>query len=178
MIQTERLLLRPWLDSDRAPFAAINRDPDVMRDLGGPVDGAATDAMIDRQHRVQAEQGHCFWAVERSADARLIGFCGLRSGGHAGTGVADELEIGWRLARDCWGQGYAKEAATASMAWGFANTERARITAWTVPANTASWGLMQRLGMTARPELDFDHPQFETGHPLRRHVVHAIDRTA
>ena len=178
MIATDRLILRPWRDADRAPFAAINRDPDVMLHLGGPVETAASDAMIDRQHRVQADQGHCFWAIERRDDGRLIGFCGLRRGGHPGTGVADELEIGWRLARDCWSRGYAREAASAAIAWGFANTDRPRITAWTVPANRASWGLMQRLGMVPRPDLDFDHPDFGEGHPLRRHVVYTIDRPA
>ncbi len=178
MIETERLSLRSWRDTDRAAFAEINHDPEVMRHLGGSVDRRMSDAMIDRQMAVQRDQGHCFWAVERIEDARLIGFCGLHVGGHPGAGVADELEIGWRLSPDAWGQGYAREAATASIAWGFANTDRPRIAAWTVPANTASWGLMLRLGMTARPDLDFDHPNFPSGHPLCRHIVYAADRPA
>lgn len=176
MIATARLILRPWRDSDRTPFAEINRDPAVTRWLGGPKDAADSDAMIERQRVMQADRGHCFWAVERRDDSRLIGFCGLRIGGHPGTPVRDELEIGWRFAANCWGQGYAREAAEASIAWGFANTDRNRIVAWTVPGNAPSWGLMLRLGMTPRPQLDFDHPQFASGHPLCRHVVYAIDR--
>jgi RimJ/RimL family protein N-acetyltransferase len=177
-IETERLILRGWRDHDRAAFAAINRDPEVMRYLNGPIDAAASDAMIDRQIAGQAASGHCLWAVERRDDARLLGYCGLRVGGPPGTGVADELEIGWRFARAAWGQGYAREAAAASLAWGFANTDRARIAAWTVPANTASWGLMRRLGMTARPGLDFAHPKFAADHPLSRHIVYVIERSA
>ena len=176
VIETERLILRPWREADREPFAAMGRDPDVMRHLGGRVDREASDAAVDRQMACQAEQGQCFWALERRADGIFLGFCGLRRGGQPGTPVADALEIGWRLARDAWGRGYAREAAEASIAWGWARQEAPRISAWTVPANTASWGLMIRLGMNHRPMLDFDHPAFPPGHPLSRHVVYAIDR--
>lgn len=178
MIETARLVLRGWRDADRAPFAAMSADPDVMRHLGGVVDGGQSDAAIEQLRAVEAEQGHTFWAIERRGDGALLGFCGLRRGGHAGTAVPAELEIGWRLARHAWGQGYAREAAAAALDWGWAHCPDPRIAAWTVAANTASWGLMLRLGMTARPELDFDHPLFAPGHPLRRHVVYTIDRPA
>lgn len=176
MIETSRLLLRPWQNRDREPFAAMGRDPEVMAHLDGVIDRAASDALIDRLAAEAAEHGTTMWAVERKADGAFLGFCGLRRGGHPGTAVPDELEIGWRLRRDAWGQGYAREAAEASLAWGWANRVDARIAAWTVAANTASWGLMLRLGMTHRPELDFDHPRFEDGHPLRRHIVYTIAR--
>jgi RimJ/RimL family protein N-acetyltransferase len=176
VIGTERLILRPWRDDDRALFAAMGRDPDVMRHLGGVIERAQSDAVIDRLMACQAREGQCFWAIERREDAALLGFCGLRRGGHQGTPVPDELEIGWRLARSAWGQGYAREAAEAALAWGWANRPDARIAAWTVPANIASWGLMRRLGMRHRPELDFDHPSFPLGHPLSRHLVYTIDR--
>ena len=87
-----------------------------------------------------------------------------------------ELEIGWRLRRDAWGQGFAREAAAASLSWGWANFADHRIAAWTVPANIGSWGLMLRLGMVHRPELDFNHPRFAPDHPLYRHLVYTIDR--
>lgn len=178
MIDTPRLILRAWREDDVAPFRAMGRDPAVMAHLGGVQDEAESDAMIARVHATQAAQGHCFWAIERRDDGAFLGFCGLRIGGQPGTAVRDELEIGWRLAQPHWGQGYAREAAEASLAWGWANTDRARIVAWTVPANAASWGLMRRLGMTHRPDLDFDHPAFAIGHPLSRHLVYAIDRPA
>jgi RimJ/RimL family protein N-acetyltransferase len=154
----------------------MNADPEVMAHLDGPVDRVASDAMIDRIVAGQEEQGHCLWAVESKSDGAFIGFCGLRRGGHAGTPVPDELEIGWRLARAAWGKGFAREAAEASLAWGWNNTPDPRITAWTVPANVRSWGLMERLGMARRPELDFEHPAFRPGHPLRDHIVYTIDR--
>jgi RimJ/RimL family protein N-acetyltransferase len=175
MIETARLVLRNWREDDREAFAAISADPQVMEHLGGPVDRAGSDAALARLS-VPTPQGCCFWALERKADAALIGFCGLRRGGHAGTPVVDELEIGWRLARHAWGQGYAREAAEAALGWGWDNTDDRRITAWTVPANRPSWGLMLRLGMTHRPDLDFDHPGFAPDHPLSRHVVYAIER--
>lgn len=178
MIETARLTLRPWVEADVEPFAAMCADAAVMAHLGGPQDTAAARVAIERQQAAQAATGHCFWAIERRADAALLGFCGLRRGGHAGTPVPDELEIGWRLRRDAWGRGYACEAASASLAWGWTHTLRDRITAWTIPANRASWGLMIRLGMSPRPDLDFDHPLFPDGHPLRRHVTYVADRPA
>jgi len=183
MIHTDRLTLRGWREADVVPFAAMFRDAEVMRHLGGvPADpDAAARTVIAAHERDRAADGHGFWAIERTADAALLGFCGLRAGGKpghsvAGTPVADELEIGWRLRQDAWGQGYAREAAAASFAWGWANTAHDRIAAWTVPANTASWGLMIRLGMERRADLDFDHPFFTPDHPLSRHHVYTIDR--
>ncbi|MES2337492.1 MAG: GNAT family N-acetyltransferase [Pseudomonadota bacterium] len=178
MIETARLILRDWRDEDIEPFAAMSADPLVMAHLGGVIDRAAASAVIDRLRDTAVRDRMTFWAIERRDDAALLGFCGLRIGGHAGTPVPQELEIGWRLARPHWGQGYAREAAQASINHGWASTEHARIAAWTVPANVASWGLMRRLGMTARPDLDFDHPTFAVGHPLCRHIVYTIDRPA
>lgn len=176
MIVTERLRLRPWREADKTPYAdRMNTEP-VMRYLGGVVTCDAMDTTIDNQIRTQAEQGMCFWAVETLADDRLVGMCGLRYASLPGTGLVDELEIGWRLAEAEWGKGYAREAAAASIAWGWESTPRARIAAWTIPANTPSWGLMIRLGMTHRPDLDFEHPRFHVGHPLSRHVVYVIER--
>lgn len=176
MIETERLILRGWRDEDLDPFAAISADPEVMRHLNGVIDREAAAEVIARQNHLLARDGHCFWAVKRKADRAFLGFCGLRMGGHPDTPVSDELEIGWRLRRDAWGQGYAREAAGASIAWGWESSDRPRIAAWTVPANRASRGLMARLGMRPRPDLDFDHPLFAAGHPLRRHIVYTVER--
>jgi len=176
MIETRRLRLRPWRDADKPAFATATNTEAVMRHLGGVMSREAMDTVIDGQIARQAEQGMCFWAVETLAHQRIIGMCGLRCVGLPGTQIVDELEIGWRLAETEWGKGYAREAAAASIAWGWENTERDRIAAWTIPANRASWGLMIRLGMVHRPDLDFDHPRFPEGHPLSRHVVYVINR--
>lgn len=178
MIETGRLILRDWRDADFDPFAAMGADAEVMRHLNGVIDRDQARVTMERQRGFIARDGHGFWVVERKDDGAFLGFCGVRLGGHPNTGVTDELEIGWRLARPYWGQGYAREAAEASINHGWAITRRPRIAAWTIAENTASWGLMVRLGMRARPELDFDHPDFAPGHPLRRHIVYTIDRPA
>lgn len=176
MIDTGRLVLRPWRAEDRAGYAAMCASPAVMRHLGGPNDDAEIDAALARNAACQRERGHCFWAVERREDGAFLGFCGLRVVDDPRRPVHGDIEIGWRLREDAWGQSYAREAAEASFGWGWAHLDAPRIVAFTVPANTASWGLMERLGMTRRPDLDFGHPAFAPGHPLHRHVTYAMER--
>jgi RimJ/RimL family protein N-acetyltransferase len=154
MIVTERLKLRPWRESDRLPFRVMCADAQVMEHLGGPQTAAAADAGMDACIAHQQQHGFCFWAIERKADFAFIGFCGLKHCTHRG-GVEGEIEIGWRLRRDAWGRGLAKEAAYAAFDWGFANLDCERIIAMTTSANTRSWGLMDRLRMRRAPELDF-----------------------
>ncbi len=177
MIETERLRLRAWTDDDVAPLLAICRDPLVMEHLGPLQDEAEVRAAIARQQGLLAASGHCYWAVERKADGRMIGFCGLILE-PPGMPISGEIDIGWRLASDCWGQGYAREAAEASLAWGWAHLPCARIWAITTPANMRSWGLMERIGMRPRPEYNFDHPNVPEGSPLRPHVTYSIERPA
>lgn len=173
MIATERLLIRPWRAADRAPYFALCNDPEVMRFLGPIQSRAETDAALDRQEAAQAEHGHCFWAVERRHDAILLGFCGLLRGKLP---IEGKIEIGWRLGRSFWGQGYAREAAVACLAWAAQNLPDPSVYAITVPANTASWGLMERIGMRRLPDGDFDHPGVPDGSPLKRHITYRIDR--
>lgn len=176
MIETERLVLRPWRETDKPVFHALVNTPAMMEHFGGPVPQARHDAILDRQMEQQARHGHCMWAVELRANGALAGICGLRIGGHPGTPVPEELEIGWRIGEAYWGQGIAREAAEASIAWGWANTSRPRIAAWTVIGNARSWGLMERLGMRRRPDLDFRHPDTDLSDPLGAMIVYAIDR--
>ena len=177
MIETERLILRAWRDADVAPFHAMGNDPAVMRYLGPAMTLADARSTADRHNAFIASHGHCFWAVERKDDGAFLGFCGIKPG-PAGTPIHDKMEIGWRLRRDAWGQGYAKEAAAASLTWGWANTGAPEILAMTVRANTRSWGLMERLGMTRDPAADFDHPAEPIGGPLRPHIIYRIARPA
>lgn len=180
MIETERLLLRPWSDADKPRFRAIINTPAMMAHFGGVAPDAAIDALIDAQIVGQARDGHCMWAVETHASEKgagtLAGICGVRIGGHPGTPVPRELEIGWRIGEAHWGQGIAREAAQASLAWGWANTAHPRIAAWTTADNVRSWGLMLRLGMKRRADLDFAHPSYAAGDPLGAMIVYAIDR--
>jgi len=176
MIETARLVMRSWRDEDVAPFQAICSDPDVMATLGPPLDMAGTSALIERVRLREAEDGHTFWALERREDARLLGWCGIIRG-NAGP-VDGRAEIGWRLSRDCWGAGYATEAARGAMDWAFANLTDEAVWAITWRGNVRSQAVMERLGMQRHPELDFDHPKLAGGDPLRPHVTYSIARSA
>ncbi|MDO6416510.1 GNAT family N-acetyltransferase [Sphingomonas sp. BIUV-7] len=176
MIETERLLLRPIGPDDRDAVATMFASPSGRRYLGGPRPAdEAWDAIVAMM-ACQAAYGMSCWGVERRADARLIGVCGLAPFARADTPIEGEIEIGWQLAEESWGQGYGLEAAKASLAWGWGHLPAPRIVAITVPANLPSVRLMARLGMTPRPDLDFDHPLFAAGDPLRRHVTYEAQR--
>jgi RimJ/RimL family protein N-acetyltransferase len=175
MIETERLILRGWRDSDVDPFNVMCRDPEVMRYLGPLASCEESAAAIARQKGYLDSRGYCFWALERSDNGAFLGFCGLKPGA-PGTPIEQDIEIGWRLGRDHWGKGYAREAAQASLAWGWANTEAPLISAITVPGNTASWGLMERLGMTRVAGGEFDHPLAAPA--LNPHILYRIGRPA
>lgn len=175
MIETERLVMRSWRDEDIAPFQRICSDPDVMATLGRPLDMAETAALVERVRGIEAEQGHTFWALERKQDARLIGWCGVIRG-TAGP-VAGKAEIGWRLARDAWGAGYASEAARGAAAWSFTHLADDSIWAITWQGNVRSRAVMERLGMEYRAGLDFDHPKLDESDPLRPHVTYSLSRS-
>ena len=172
MIETARLILRPWRDADRVPFRAMARDLRVMEYLP-PLTDAESDAAVDRMIAIEAEHGHVFWALERKINGDFIGFCGIQPP----RSPIFEHEIGWRMAHHAWEQGYAREAAVASLAWAWANLPVPAIMAITNLANTRSWGLMERLGMTRYPDEDFDHPEVPEGDPLRLHILYCIHRS-
>ena len=119
-IETARLILRDWREADIAPFIRHTNTPEVMRWLGGvQTEAALDDAIRDRMMRWQEERGFTFWVVERKADGELLGFCGIKIADTAGSPIEGVHEIGWRLREDAWGQGYAKEAAIASLDFAF-----------------------------------------------------------
>ncbi len=174
-LQTPRLLLRPWRDEDLAPFAAMNADPRVMEFFPKPLDRAESDAAVARIREHFARHGFGLWAVEVPGVAGFIGFVGLvmqRFEAH----FTPCVEIGWRLAVEHWGRGYATEAARAALDFGFANLDFDEIVSFTTPANVRSRAVMERIGMTRSPEDDFDHPVLPEGHPLRRHVLYRAKR--
>jgi RimJ/RimL family protein N-acetyltransferase len=173
MIETERLILRDWRDTDRVPFHDMGQDERVMTTLGPLLWRDETDALIDRLQRILDTHGFTFWAIERRSDGAFLGFCGLKPGAEE-TPIEGEIEIGWRLAHQYWGQGYAREAAQASLDRGWARLDVASIAAITSVDNHRSWGLMERLGMVRAPEDDFDHPR--AIERLRRHITYRIAR--
>jgi ribosomal-protein-alanine N-acetyltransferase len=176
-LRTDRLLLRSWRDSDREPFAALNSDPAVMEFFARPLDRAESDAFIDRIRDHFARHGFGFWAVEAPGVAPLIGLVGLARPAFAAP-FTPCVEIGWRLARDHWGRGYATEAAREALRFGFGQLGLDEIVAFTVPDNTRSRAVMERLGMTRSADDDFDHPSLPEGHPRRRHVLYRLRRGA
>ncbi len=175
-IETERLILREWREEDRGPFHAMSIDPRVMATLGPLMSRAESDALIDRVQARQIEHGHTVWAMERKADARLLGWCGVVLVAIDALPITGLPEIGWRLAHHAWGQGYAREAAEASLDWAFGKRGMEEVWAYTSTINTRSWGLMVRLGMIRHPDLDFDHPGVADDSPLKRHITYSIGR--
>ncbi len=176
MIETERLLLRPFREADRPAFAALNADPAVGAWVGGPHDRDESDAMMDRIGAHFDEHGFGLWALERKADGVLLGFDGLQTVKAGALPVGPGVEIGWRLIPAAWGGGYATEGARAALAWGFANLDLDEILSFTAATNTRSEAVMKRIGMARAPERDFDHPRLADDHPLKRHIVYVAKR--
>ena len=173
-IETARLLMRVPRAEDRAPLHAMWADPAVMADLG-PVKSAAESDMAIARHASYAPLG--FRALVLREGGGTIGFCGLKPGA-PDTPIAGMLEIGWMLAVPFWGAGYAREAAAAAIAWGWANRTEDAIVAITAESNAKSRLLMERLGMAHDPASDFDHPLFAPDDPRRRTVTYRIIRPA
>ncbi|HEY7810150.1 MAG TPA: GNAT family N-acetyltransferase [Allosphingosinicella sp.] len=164
MIETERLTLRNWRPEDVVAFDTYTNTENVMRWLGGVRTREALEAVVqDRFIRWQERLGHTFWVVERKSDGAFLGFCGLKIADDGGSPVDGNVEVGWRFREDVWGQGYAKEAAAASLDFAFDIMGVRQVIALTVEGNAPSWGLMERLGMTRRPDLDYVGPEWAEG---------------
>lgn len=172
-IETDRLVLRDWREDDFAALHALCTDPKVMATIGPLYDEEKTRGMLARLQERQASDGCTFWAMERQHDARVIGFCGVGRG--TVPQLEQELEIGWWLASDCWGRSYAREAAEAALRWAAENRPAQPIWAITSRGNVRSRGLMERLGMSYQPHLDFEHPRVADDSPLKPHVTYRRD---
>ena len=159
--ETARLRLRNWAASDREEFYAIMNTPAVMRHLGGVQSAEQWGEAYQRMLGFQRELGHTFWIIEDKATDEIQGFCGLKRVNAPGAGsLTDQHEIGWRLRESAWRQGIAKEAAIASLDLAFRRFAAPHVIAMTVPANLPSQGLMARLGMARRADLDFEDTRF------------------
>jgi len=172
LLSTPRLVLRPWRESDLAAFAALNADPAVMEHFPSVLSREESDAMAGRIMARISEHGWGNWAVEVVGGEPFIGFTGL-------TVPAFEahftpcVEVGWRLARSAWGNGYATEAARAALAFGFGELGLAQVVSFTALSNRRSMAVMERIGM--RRDGEFDHPKLDAASPLRRHALYRID---
>ncbi|MDH4115971.1 MAG: GNAT family N-acetyltransferase [Acidimicrobiia bacterium] len=177
MIETERLLLRQWTDSDRAPFAELNADPVVMEHFPTTLTREQSDAFVDRMISHLTDRGWGLWAVEVLETGRFIGFVGLWPIAFDPFAGREQREIGWRLARSAWDHGYATEAARAALEFAFSVLGWVEVVSFTARSNVKSQRVMERIGMTRDPSSDFDHPAIPPDHPLRPHVVYRVQRT-
>ncbi|HEX2593659.1 MAG TPA: GNAT family N-acetyltransferase [Rhizomicrobium sp.] len=159
MIETPRLLLRSWQPGDGDAFAAMNAHPEVMADLGGPLDRATSDAKLARFTKSFADRGLTRWLIEDRATGRYLGYCGLAW--HDTHALGPHHDIGWRLTRDAWGKGYAFEAATAALADAFTRAGINEVFAYTAPDNLRSQAVMARLGLERLSDRDFIWPEGE-----------------
>jgi RimJ/RimL family protein N-acetyltransferase len=172
-LSTQRLLLRAWRAADGDPFAAMNADTEVMRHYPSTLTRAESDARVGQYERAWARDGIGKWAVEIPGVAALAGSVGLAIPPFEAS-FTPCVEVGWRLAREHWGHGYATEAARAALEFGFHRLGLERIVAFAIPANTRSVRVMEKLGM--RYSGEFAHPLLAEGHRLRRHVLYLAVR--
>jgi RimJ/RimL family protein N-acetyltransferase len=174
-LRTDRLLLRRWRDADRDPFAALNADAAVVEHLQGPLSRERSDAFVDRIEAHWESEGWGLWAVEVVDGAPFVGYVGLWPAEYVAPGM---VEVGWRLAREHWGRGYATEAAREALRFGFTEVGLDEIVSFTVPQNERSWRVMERIGLQRDADGDFDHPKVDAAaYPeLVRHVLYRLRR--
>jgi ribosomal-protein-alanine N-acetyltransferase len=170
---TRRLLLRHWRQDDREPFAELGADPEVMRHFPALLSRQESDGFVDRVGADLERRGWGLWAVEEIASGRFLGFTGLaipRFDAH----FTPATEIGWRLRREAWGQGFATEAARGVLSVAFDDLELREVVSFTTLANVRSQAVMLRIGMERDPAEDFEHPSLPEGSPQRTHVLYRL----
>jgi RimJ/RimL family protein N-acetyltransferase len=176
-LRTRRLLLRRWREEDRTAFAALNADPIVMEHFPAALSRGESDVLVDRIEAGFEQRGWGLWAVEVPGSAAFIGFVGLNPATFDAP-FTPAVEIGWRLAREHWGKGYATEGASAALEFGFDALGLDEIVSFTTHANTRSRRVMERLQMQRDPADDFDNPNVPGGDRCRPHVLYRLDRDA
>jgi ribosomal-protein-alanine N-acetyltransferase len=176
-IRTARLRIRSWRDDDFDAYAAMNADPRVMEFFPGVLSRDESRLRFARGSARMAEHGYGLWPVEVVGGAPFIGMVGLNNPDFRAH-FTPAVEIGWRLAAEHWGRGYATEAAWAVLAFGFDQLALPEIVSFTTTANVRSRRVMEKLGMRHAPEDDFLHPLIADGHPQRPHVLYRLPRAA
>jgi RimJ/RimL family protein N-acetyltransferase len=171
VIETDRMILRRWQPSDLVPFVNLNADPRVMEFFPATLSRSETEAMTSKIEERMRQQGFGLWAAEVKRTKDFIGFIGLNVPGYP-LPFSPCVEIGWRLAFDYWGNGYAQEGARAVLAFGFETLHLKEIVSFTTVGNLRSRRVMERIGMTYDAQGDFDHPQLPKAHPLIKHVLY------
>jgi RimJ/RimL family protein N-acetyltransferase len=171
ILKTGRLSLRRWIAGDEDGFIQMNQDREVMEFFPRTLTPAESLAMIDRIRAFFESNGYGLFAVELCATREFLGFTGFSRPSFESY-FTPCTEIGWRLKKAAWGKGYATEAASACLRYGFDELHMDKIYSWTAVINTRSERVMQKIGMTRAGE--FDHPGIEPGHALRPHVLYQL----
>lgn len=172
-IKTKRLILRQWEESDLAPFAALNADPRVREFFPSILSREESDQEAKLCSDQIANHGWGFWAVSLIETQEFIGLIGLKNV-HFAAHFTPAVEIGWRLAYDHWGKGYAQEGARAALAYGFETLRLDQIVSFTTLNNIRSRAVMEKIGMSHQSLDAFDHPRLPEGHPLKKHVLYRL----
>jgi 3-dehydroquinate dehydratase / shikimate dehydrogenase len=178
-ISTKRLILRPWTEEDLEPFAQLNADARVREYFPGLLSRQESDASVKLVSEHIQRCGWGFWAASLLETGEFIGFIGLEDVCFSApfNKSVPAVEIGWRLAFNHWGKGYATEGALAALKYGYETLGLQEIVSFTAVANERSRHVMEKIGMHRRTEDDFDHPKLAEGHHLRRHVLYRLEKT-
>ena len=176
-IETPRLILRRWQSADVEPFARLNADPRVMKFFPATLSRAETEAMIQTIEEGFRREGFGLWAAELKETRSFVGFLGLNVPAYP-LPFSPCVELGWRLAFDNWGNGYAQEGARAALTFGFETVGIKEIVSFTTRNNLRSRRVMERIGMSYDSQGDFDHPRIAANHPLGRHVLYRKVKSA
>lgn len=177
-ITTKRLILRPWTEEDLEPFAQLNADARVREFFPGLLSRQESDAIAKLLAEHIEKYGWGFWAASLIETGEFIGFIGLAKVTFLApfNKSAPAVEIGWRLAFNHWGKGYATEGALAALKYGYEILGLEEIVSFTAVANYRSRHVMEKIGMHHQPEDDFDHPKIAAEHTLRRHVLYRLEK--
>ena len=175
LLQTQRLILRGWQQSDLEPLAQMNADAEVMKYFPAILSRQESDALVERIEKHHQVHEFALWAVEERSTSAFIGFIGLNVPTFEAH-FTPTVEVGWRLAKAFWGQGYATEGARRVISYGLEVIGLTEIVSFTAQLNLRSIAVMKRLGMTHQEDDDFDHPRLPLGHPLQRHVLYRLNR--
>ena len=176
-LETERLIIRPWQESDRQVFHRLNREDEIMEFFPFRRTPEQADVVMDKLNSMIAEHGFGFTALERKKEGDCIGFCGLSRTDLEPFFPDGSVEIGWRLLPETWGKGYVTESARRLLAFAFEELKLAEVVSFAVHNNHRSLAVMQRIGMQRDPARDFDHPGVPDTHTdMKRHVTYAISR--
>ena len=175
-METKRLILRQWKDMDYVYYAQLSSDPKVMQYFPAPLSRSESNNQADMIRNLISENGWGFWAIELKSTGQFIGFVGLhRQNENSHIPNAPFIEIGWRLSSECWGLGYAPEAANKALEFAFKKLLAPSVYAFTALQNKPSQRVMSKLGM-ANIHQDFNHPKLSKGHRLERHCLYRITK--